>query len=87
MNKYEALGRYVEAKEELEKLQRTREIFAVKMSEQVHSLQGKGAKNLQRIASEMAETLEKFNECNEKCADLVEQVNEYAEICGRLKVS
>lgn len=88
MNKYEALGRYVETKEELEKLQRTREMFAMKMSGQVQNLQGKGsAKNLQRIATEMAETLEQFSECNEKCANLVEQINQYAEICERPKVS
>lgn len=87
MNKYEALGRYIEAKEELEKLTQKREIFAEKIKEASLHLQGNSSSTLKRVSAEISEMLAQFTETNNRAAELVEQINQYAEICERPKVS
>lgn len=87
MNKYEALGRYVEAKEQLVKLTEKREIFAEKIKESSQHLQGLNATNSKKTATEIAEMLSQFTQINDEALKLVTEINQYSEICERPKVS
>ncbi|AMM81528.1 hypothetical protein [Pasteurella multocida] len=87
MNKYEALGRYIEAKEKLEKLTEKREIFAEKIKQSSQYLQGLNASQSKKTAAEITEMLEQFTKINDEALELVAEINHYAEACERPKVS
>lgn len=87
MNKYEALGRYIEAKEEFEKLKQRRSVFVDKIAETTPHLQAQSCKSIQKVALELNEMLHQLTQINEEAITLLENVNEYAEICGRPKVN
>lgn len=87
MNKYEALGRYIEAKEQLAKLTEKREIFAEKIKEASLHLQGLNTINSKKTATEIAEMLAQFTQINDEALKLVTEINQYAEICERPKVN
>ncbi|AFF24626.1 TPA: hypothetical protein SIC75_001217 [Pasteurella multocida] len=87
MNKYEALGRYIEAKEKLAKLTEKREIFAGKIIDASQHLQGISATSLKKTSAEITEMLEQFIKINNEALELVAEINQYAEVCERPKVS
>ncbi|MFC0858896.1 hypothetical protein ACFHYR_01900 [Pasteurella multocida] len=87
MNKYEALGRYTEAKEEFDKLKQRRTVFANKIAETAQYLSSSNTKNLQEKTLEISEMLNQLTVLNDEALELVDQINQYAEICERPKVS
>lgn len=85
MNKYEALGRYIEAKEKLAILTEKREIFAEKIKQSSQYLQGSDATTAKKTAMEIAEMLAQFTTINDDALKLITEINQYAELCGRAK--
>ncbi|THA06722.1 hypothetical protein [Rodentibacter pneumotropicus] len=92
MNKYEALGRYIEAEEEFNILRKERELLI----EQIDSTFLK-LKNLNYTRSEPIQginditerteiLLPKLKETNEKVRLKAEQMNQYADLCNKPKI-
>lgn len=93
MNKYEALGRYTEAKEQLEKINRQREVAINQIDSYLHDLKyPHGARNIEnqtRIKNAILKVetlLEQYKKANEEVLDLTEQLNQYAELCDKPKI-
>lgn len=93
MNKYEALGRYTEAQEQLAKLNCQREIAINQMETYWHELKySSGTRNIENQTSinsailKIETLLEQYKKANEEVLALTEQINQYAEFCDKPKI-
>ena len=92
MNKYEALGRYIEAEEELTALRKERELFVEQIDSIFLKLKDLNYSRIEPIQGinnivECAEILlPKLKKANGKVRLKVEQMNQYAEWCNKPQI-
>lgn len=88
MNKYEALGRYIEAKENYDKAVRMQALFIEQLKDKAEALNNERgsktatSKNLQALDDLLAQV----KQSHQQRQELAEVANQYAELCEKPKV-
>ena len=92
MNRYEALGRYVEAKEKLDRLEREREITTTQLEKAFSGLKHinnfgfEPQSDIQSTIRDIETLLERYKALNNDITALVTESNQYAELCDKPQI-